>query len=46
MAWHTITQQAWLLGPLERNMRVSVGTGKNKGMVFNTYQVSYSATAL
>ena len=40
LAWHMLTQQAWLLGLLKPNMRVGVGTGKNKGIVFNTYQVS------
>ena len=34
-SWRTLTRQAWLLGLLERNMQIGVGTGEDKGMVFN-----------
>ena len=39
ISWRRLIRQAWLLGFLERKMQVGVGTGKDKTMVFNTYEV-------
>lgn len=39
-SWRILIRQARLVGLLKRNMKVGVGTGKNRAMVFNTFQLS------
>lgn len=39
-SWRILIRQAWLVGLLKRNMKMGVGTGKNKAMVFNMFQLS------